>query len=71
MNVFKSSSSQSDSQIDTSNFVKKSCLKTNYIETNLEEDIDMKNQYCIKNLPNQLSTSNDCVNQRYMQIQII
>ena len=43
-----SSSSQSDSQIDTTNFVKKSYLKTNYIEANLEEDIDMKNQYKIK-----------------------
>ena len=34
---------QSDNQIDTSNFVKKSYLKTNYIEANIEEDIDMKN----------------------------
>ena len=33
---------KSYSQIDTRNFVKKSYLKTNYIEANLEEDIDMK-----------------------------
>ena len=35
MNVFggSSSSSQSNSEIDTSNFVKKSFLKTNYIES--------------------------------------
>ena len=65
MNVFgSSSSSQSDSQIDTTNFVKKSYLKTNYIEANLEEDIDMKNQYYIKNLPNPIN-SNDCMNKIY------
>ena len=56
MNVFgSSSSSQSDSQIDTTNFVKKSYLKTNYIETNMEEDIDMKNQFYIKNLPSAIN----------------
>ena len=65
MNVFdSSSSSQSDSQIDTTNFVKKSYLKTNYIETNMEEDIDMKNQYYIKNIPNPIN-SNDCMNKIY------
>ena len=41
MNVI-GSSSQSDNQIDPSNFVKKSYLKTNYIETNMEENIDME-----------------------------
>ena len=65
MNVFgSSSSSQSDSQIDTTNFLKKSYINTNYIETNMEEDIDMKNQFYIKNLPN-INNSNDCMNKIY------
>ena len=64
MYLVVSSSSQSDSQIDTSNFVKKSYPKTNYIETNMEEDIDMKNQFYIKNLPNPIN-SNDCMNKIY------
>ena len=55
MNVLVHLHHQSDSQIDTSNFVKKSYLKTNYIEANLEEDIDMKNQFYIKNLPNPIN----------------
>ena len=32
--------------------VTKSYIKTNYIESNIEEDIDMKNTFKIKNLPN-------------------
>ena len=64
MNVFGSSSSQSDSQIDTTNFVKKSYLKTNYIEANLEEDIDMKNQFYIKNLPSAFNLD-DAISKRF------
>ena len=30
-------------------------LRTNYIEANIEEDIDLKNQYRIKNLPDPIS----------------
>ena len=30
-------------------------MKTNYIEANIEEDIDLKNQYRIKNLPDPVS----------------
>ena len=58
------SSSQSDSQIDTTNFVKKSYLKTNYIETNMEEDIDMKNQFYIKNLPSAINLD-DAISKRF------
>ena len=65
MNVFgSSSSSQSDSQIDTTNFVKKSFLKTNYIEANLEENIDMKNQFYIKNLPSAINLD-DAISKRF------
>ena len=44
-----------DNKIDTSLFVQKIFLRTSYIEANLEEDLDLKNQYRIKNLPNPIS----------------
>ena len=53
--VFGNSSNNSDNKIDTSLFVQKPYLRTNYIEANIEEDIDLKNQYRIKNLPDPLS----------------
>ena len=52
INVFgNSNSNNSDNKIDTSIFVQKPYLRTNYIESNIEEDIDLKNQYRIQNLP--------------------
>ena len=52
INVFGSSNSNnSENRIDTSLFVQKPYLRSNYIEANIEEDIDSKNQYRIKNLP--------------------
>ena len=56
-NVFGNSSNNSDNKIDTSLFVRKTYLKSNYIEADMEEDIDLKNQYRIKNLPNTISIS--------------
>ena len=51
INVFgNSNSNNSDNKIDTSLFVQKPYLRTNYIESNIEEDINLKNQYRIKNL---------------------
>ena len=55
INVFGNSSNNSDNKIDTSLFVQKPYLRTNYIESNVEEDIDLKNQYRIKNLPDPIS----------------
>ena len=57
INVFGNSSSSYDNgnKIDTSLFVQKPYLRTNYIESNIEEDIDLKNQYRIKNLPDPIS----------------
>ena len=55
INVFRNSSNNSEQKIDTSLFVQKPYLKTNYIEANIEEDIDLKNQYRIKNLPVSIS----------------
>ena len=51
INVFGNSSNDNGSKIDTSLFVQKPYLKHNYIEANIEEDIDLKNQFRIKNLP--------------------
>ena len=55
INVFGNSSNNSDNKIDTTLFVQKPYLRHNYIEANIEEDIDLKNQYRIKNLPNPIS----------------
>ena len=61
INVFgNSSNNNNDNKIDTSLFVQKPFLRTNYIESNIEEDIDMKNQYRIKNLPDPLSITEAC-----------
>ena len=46
INVFgNSSSNSSDNKIDTSFFVQKPHLRHIYIESNIEEDIDLKNQF--------------------------
>ena len=42
INVFGNSSSNSENKIDTSLFIQKSYLRTNYLESSIEEDIDMK-----------------------------
>ena len=55
INVFGNSSNNSEQKIDTSLFVQKPYLRTNYIEANIEEDFDLKNQYRIKNLPDPIS----------------
>ena len=55
INVFGNSSNNSDNKIDTSLFVQKPYLRTNYIEADIEEDLDLKNQFKIKNLPDPIS----------------
>ena len=55
INVSGNSSKNSDNEIDTSLFVQKLHLKSIYIQANTEEDIDLKNQYRIKNLPDPIS----------------
>ena len=60
INVFGNSSHDYNNKIDTSLFVQKPYLRTNYIEANIEEDIDLKNKYRIKNLPNPLSITEAC-----------
>ena len=55
INVFGNSSNNSDNKVDTSLFVQKPYLRTNYIEADIEEDINLKNQYRIKNLPDPIN----------------
>ena len=55
INVFGNSSNNSEHKIDISLFVQKPYLRFNFLESNLEEDIDLKNQYRIKNLPDPIS----------------
>ena len=57
INVFGNSCSSYDNgnKIDTSLFVQKPYLGTNYIESNIKEDIDLRSQYRNKNLPDPIS----------------
>ena len=50
INVFGNSSSEINNKIDTSLFVQKPYLRSNYIEANIEEDIDLKIQYRLKKI---------------------
>ena len=53
-------SSHDNIKINTSTFAQKRYLRINYIEANTEEDIDLKNQYRIKNLPDLISMRETC-----------
>ena len=60
INVFGNSSNNVVNKIDTSLFVQKPYLRTSYIQSNIEEDIDLKNQYRIKNLPDPTNIQDAC-----------
>ena len=62
INVFGNSSSSHDNgnNIDTSLFVQKPYLRTNYIEANIGEDINMKKKFKIKNLSSQENSDAVC-----------
>ena len=60
INVFGNSSNNNDNKIDTFLFVQKPYLRTNYIETNIEEDIDLKNRYRNKNIPDPTEKQDAC-----------
>ena len=55
INVSGNSSNINNNKIDTSLFVQKHYLRNNYLEANLEEEIDSKNQNRIKNLPDPIN----------------
>ena len=61
VNVFGNSSIINDQKIDTSLFVQKLYLRTNYIESNIEEDIDLKNEHKTKNLSDPISIQDACI----------
>ena len=68
INVFgNSNSNDNGNEIDISLFVQKPYMRTKYIEADIEEDIDLKNQYRIKNLPDLISISEAC-NKSYVDI---
>ena len=50
LKVFGNFSNNSDNKIDTSLFVQKPYLRTSYVEANIEEDLDLKNQFGSKKL---------------------
>ena len=68
LNVFGNSSSSND-KIDTSRFVQKSYLRSNYMETDIDHDINLKNQYRILNLPNPINDK-DAINKIYIDTKI-
>ena len=55
INVVRSTTRKAKNKFDTSSLVQKPYLRTNYKESNIEEGIDMKNQFTIKNLPDPIS----------------
>ena len=61
INVFGNSNSNNNgNKINTNLFVQKPYLRTKYIEANIEEDINFKNQYKIKNLPDPTNLQDAC-----------
>ena len=67
--VFGNSSNNSDSKIDTSRFVQKSYLRSNYIESDLDHDINLKNQNRIINLADPIN-DRDGINKIYIDTKI-
>ena len=60
MNVIGFSSNNSQNKIDTNVFAQKPCLRTNYIESNIGEDLDLRNQFKIKSLPDPINIRDGC-----------
>ena len=58
--VFGNSSNNYENNIDTSLFVLKPHLRSNYIEKNIKEDIDLKNQFRIKDLRDPVTLADAC-----------
>ena len=59
-NVFGNSSHDNKYKIEISLFVQNPYLRTNYLESYIEEDIDLKNQYKRKNLPDPTKVQEAC-----------
>ena len=65
INVFGNSSNNSDNKVDTMLFIKKPYLRTNYIESDIDQDIDLKDLYRIKNRAHPINDK-DSVNKIYV-----
>ena len=55
INVVGSTSGFTENKMDTHLIVQKPFSRTKYNESHIEEDVDLKNQIKIKNLPNPIS----------------
>ena len=51
INLFSSTSRKTESKLDTISIVSKPYLRTNYIQSNTGEEIDMKSHFKFKKLP--------------------
>ena len=60
IDVLRNSSNNFENIIDTSLSARKPYLRTNYIESKIEEDIDLKNHFRIKNLPDPMIIREAC-----------
>ena len=70
-NVFgNSNSNDNNNKIDTSRFVQKSYLRSNYIETDIDHDINLKNQYTNINL-HEPTSDKDGVNKYILIIKLL
>ena len=69
INVFGNSLKNSEIKIDTPRFVQKSYLRSNYIETDIDHDINLKNQYTTINTLQPVK-DNDIVNKIYIDTKI-
>ena len=72
INVFGNSLASSNdinNKIDLSQYARKSYIRSNYIETDINHNIDLKNQYKLINIPNPIN-NNDSVNKIYIDTKI-
>ena len=69
INVFGNSLTSSNDKIDLSQHARKSYIRSNYIETDINHNIDLKNQYKLINIPNPINDK-DSVNRIYIDSKI-
>ena len=71
INVFgNSNSNDNNNKVDTSRYVEKAYLRSNYIETDIDHDINLKHQYKIINIP-EPTGDKDVVNKIYIDNKIV
>ena len=69
ISVFGNSIQNNSNKIDNTQFVQKTYLRTNYIESDIAHDIDLKNHNRIKNIP-QPNIDNDIISKIYIDDKI-